>query len=82
MLFQDQLQQEEIKQTVVTTQTSKKLTGTFVPSSQNVLDSQAQEDIYTPISKGILYKKTKRKGRGDADTSPNADSESLLDKES
>ena len=57
---------------------AEKLTGTFLPSSQNVIDSQ--EDLYTPISQGILKKKTKRKG--DADTSPNADSESLNDKDS
>jgi hypothetical protein len=56
------------------------LAGTFVPASSNVIDTQI--DLYTPISKGMLQKKAKRRGVRDADTTPNADSESLLDKDS
>lgn len=40
-----------------------------------------QIDDYTPVSKAKLKKKYKKKSAKDADTSPYADSESLVDKD-
>ncbi len=54
-------------------------TGTFVPGSSNIIDTQI--DDFTPVSKAKLKKKQKKKSVKDHDTSPNADSESLLDKD-